>query len=51
MGFCADYKTVFTSTQYHLVKNRLKQFLERGKTSEIRAVELNLNGSHPDEPN
>lgn len=51
MGFRAEYETEFSSTRYHLVRNKLVLYLEDGKVPEPRLVELKINNVYPCEPN
>jgi len=47
MGFRPEYETEFSSTKYHLVRNKLAQFLEGVNTPELRLVEMEHNSTTP----
>lgn len=45
MGFAGEYKTVFSSKEYHLVRNKIHKLSESDQIGMLRAVELHINNS------
>jgi len=45
MGFQGEYKTVFSSKEYHLVRNKIHKLSESDQIATFRAVELHINKS------
>lgn len=43
--FAWEYKTVFSSPEYHLVRNKIHKLSESDQIATFRAVELHINNS------